>query len=180
MTNLIPPESKKQLVRLYRVRLVSAWAILWSAALLIGALLMYPTYMLISGTSAAYAETAASVTERTETFDSMVAELQATNQEAQMIVRSADEAKLSEILTDIWSVNGQGVTISSVQLIRGEQGIQPISLNGEAENRQALASFRDRLESLPYVLEVNLPIESLAQNQDISYTIRVTINSDNL
>ncbi len=180
MTNLIPPESKKQLVRLYWIRLASAWLILWSAALFIGLLLMYPTYLLISGTSAAYAETAANVIERTEAYDKMVAELDTSNQEAKTIVRTTEQVKLSSVLVDIWSVNGQGIEIASVQLSRDLQGLAPIGLTGEAANRQALASFRDRIESLPYVTQVDLPIENLAQNQDIDFTITVTVNPDSL
>jgi len=180
MTNLIPPEAKKQLVRLYWIRLGSAWAILWAAALLVGALLMYPTYLLISGTSAAYEQTAAGVIERTEAYDKMVAELDKSSLEAKTIVRTAEQIRLSEILLDIWSVNGQGVEIASVQLIRNAQGFAPIGLTGEAADRQALASFRDRLESLPYVEQVNLPIENLATNQDINFTITVTVNLKSL
>jgi hypothetical protein len=180
MTNLIPPESKKQLIRLYLIRVVSAWAILWAAALFIGALLMYPTYLLISGISAAYEQTAAGVIERTEAYDKMVVELDKSNQEAKAIVRATDQVKLSALLLDIWSVNGQGIEISGVQLSRGAQGLAPIGLTGEAADRQALASFRDRIESLPYVEQVNLPIENLAKNQDIGFTITVTVNLETL
>jgi hypothetical protein len=180
MTNLIPPESKKQLVRLYWIRVFSAWSILWSLALLVGVLLMYPTYLLISGISDAYAETAADVVERTEAFDGMVAELDTSNKEAKTIVRSSEQVKLSAFLSDIWSVAGQGVSISSVQLGRDANSIAPIVIAGKAENRQALASFRDRIESLSYVTKVALPIENLATNQDIDFTITVTVNADGL
>lgn len=180
MTNLIPPEAKKELVRLYWIRVVSAWAILWSVALCVGVLLMYPTYLLISGTSAAYSDTAADVTERTESFNTMLAELDKSNQEAQRIIQSAEDVTLSALLTDIWSVNGSGIDIAGIQLSRGAQGLTPITLRGEAVNRQSLAAFRDRIEALSYVEQVDLPIENLAQNQDIDFTIRITINQDSL
>ena len=180
MTNLIPPAAKKELVRLYWIRLVSAWTILWAVALCMGALLMYPTYLLINGTSAAYEETAANVTERTEIFDDMVAELDKSNQEAKTIIRSTEQVKLSNLLVDVWSVNGLGVDISAVQLARGVNGLSPIVLTGEATNRQSLAAFRDRIEALTYVEGVDLPIENLAQNQDISFTITVTVNQEKI
>jgi hypothetical protein len=162
------------------IRVVSAWAILWAAALFIGALLMYPTYLLISGISAAYEQTAASVNERTEAYDKMVVELDKSNQEAKVIVRAAEQVKLSSLLLDIWSVNGQGIEIAGVQLSRDVQGLAPIRLTGKAADRQALASFRDRIESLSYVAQVNLPIENLATNQDIDFTITVTVNLETL
>ena len=79
MTNLIPPAAKKQLVRLYWMRLVSAWALVWSAALMVGALLLWPTHILITGTIAAYTDTADSVQERTEAYDAMIADLERSN-----------------------------------------------------------------------------------------------------
>jgi len=180
MTNLIPPEAKTELVRLYWIRMVSVWGLLWSASLLVGSLLLYPTYLLITGTNAAYVETAAQVSERTEAHGLLVANLNRSNQEAVAIVRAANEVSLSDLLQDIWSVNEEGIDITSVELMRGVGEIAPIRLMGEATNRQSLALFRNRLEALPYVTEVNLPIENLAGNQDITFNISVTINSDNL
>jgi hypothetical protein len=180
MTNLIPPEAKTELVRLYWIRMVSVWALLWSVLLLVGALLLYPTYLLLTGTSAAYIETVASVSERTEVYDLMVADLNRSSQEAKTIVQAASKVSLSDLLQNMWSVNGGGIDIVSVRLARGVDGITPIGITGEAINRQSLALFRDRLEALPYVTEVNLPIENLAENQDITFSIFVTINSYNL
>jgi len=180
MTNLIPPEAKTELVRLYWIRMVSVWALLWSVLLLVGALLLYPTYLLLTGTSAAYIETVASVSERTEAYDLMVTDLNRSSQEAKTIVQAAGEVSLSGLLQDMWSVNGGGIDIAGVQMARDVDGITPIGITGEAINRQSLALFRDRLEALPYVTKVNLPIENLAENQDITFSILVTINSDNL
>jgi len=180
MTNLIPPNSKKQIVRLYWVRVVSVWGLFWALALLISAILLYPTYLLVTGTAAAYAETAASVTERTDIYNDMVAELNKSNQEAKAIVRMSESPVLSGILQDIWGVNGQGIAIASINLVRQAGDIAPVALTGEASDRQALASFRDRLEALAYVEKVDLPIENLAGSQDISFTITVTVNSQNI
>jgi hypothetical protein len=149
-------------------------------SLLLGASLLYPTHLLITGISAAYVETAASVTERTEVYDSIVEDLNRSSREAKSIVQASEESSLSDLLQDMWSVNGQGIEISSVTLSRTTDGVAPIQLTGEATDRQALALFRDRLDALPYVTEVNLPIGNLAENQDINFTISVTINSDNL
>jgi len=180
MTNLIPPQAKKQLVRLYRIRLVSAWAIFWSLTLLVSASLLLPTYLLITGISNAYSESVASAAERTEVYDEMIAVLNQTNQEAKNIIKKSQEPQLSNLLQDIWSVDGQGVGINSVQIQRHEGKINPIRISGEAEDRQALASVRDRIEALPYVTDVDLPIENLAQNQDIIFSITISVNTTEL
>ncbi len=180
MTNLIPPESKKQLVRLYFVRLISVWSLLWSVSLLLAASLLYPTYLLITGISAAHVDSIASVTERTEVYDMIVKDFSRSSQEAKLIISSNEEPSLSNLLQTMWLVNGQGVEITSVKLSRNATGVAPIGLTGEATDRQALASFRDRLDALAYVTDVNLPIGNLAENQDITFTISITVNFDNL
>ena len=176
MTNLIPPTAKKELVRLYWIRVVSAWALLWSVCLLIGGALLLPTYVLIAGTSGAYSSTVASATERTEVYDGMVAELELSTQKARRILQKSAEPQLSHFIEDVWKVNGQGVAVNSIKLTRVPEGIGPIIVTGQANDRQTLAAFRDRIEALPYVGDVNLPIGDLAQNQDIIFSITITIN----
>jgi len=178
MTNLIPPSAKMEVVKLYRQRLISVYALLWSLALLVGSMLLYPTYLLITGTNAAYTETAAVVSERTEVYNQIVADLGRSNDEAKTIVVLNQEISLSDRLQDVWSVSEQGIEITSVRIDRVVGGIAPIGLTGKAVNRQALALFRDRLMALPYVTEVNLPIENLANNQDITFAIGVVVNPD--
>lgn len=179
MTNLIPPHAKKQIAVTYWMRLLSVWGLLWTCALLVGLLLLWPTYLLISSTNQAYSATVATASERTAAYDEMVAELEKANERAKDIIKNKQTAKLSLFVTDMWKQAGEGTAIKTI-FIKREEGIAPISISGNATNRQALANFRDRVASLPYVASVELPIENLATNQDISFSLLVTINQSAL
>ena len=180
MTNLLPPTAKKQIVLQYWIRVFSVWVILWSVCLMISAALLWPTYILIVGSSAAYANSVDDASERTAQYEAISQALsQATNQ-AQTIIVTDRQTKLSAIFTDIENTSGQGVVLSGVTVKRGASAIDPVQVQGEASNRQSLAEFKNRLETISYVESVDLPIENLAENQDIIFTISVTINNEAL
>lgn len=180
MTNLIPPHAKKQLVYAYWIRVVSAWALLWAVSLLVGLLLLWPTYLLISGTNQAYYATALTAGERTTIYDDMTSELAKANDQAKLVIINAQASRISTLLDDIWSQVGPGIAVSGIGINRTNVGVEPITISGEATNRQTLSTFRDQLAALPYVDGVDLPIENLAQNQDINFILTVTINQQAL
>lgn len=180
MTNLIPPTAKKQIVVEYWVRVCSVWVILWSVCLMISAVLLWPTYVLIVGSSTAYADSVADASERTAEYESISQSLSRASKQAQTIVVSERQPNLSLIFADITAVSGQGVGVSGVTLNRNDQGVAPVQVQGEASSRQSLAAFKDRLESILYVAGVDLPIENLAQNQDIEFNLTININNEAL
>ena len=180
MTNLIPPQAKKQLTRIYWFRQLTTWMIVWSIAFCVGLVLLWPTYLLLSGTNAAYTATSASAGERTATYDEMVTKLNQSNAQARLVIINQQAPNLSTIISDVWDQVGSGVSISGINIVRQDKAILPFMVTGEASNRQTLAAFRDRIVALPNVESVNLPIENLAQNQDISFTLTVTYNQQSL
>jgi len=180
MTNLLPPIAKKQIVFEYWIRVVSAWVILWSVCLLISAFVLWPTYILIVGSSTAYADSVADASERTALYEQISQSLSRAAQEAQAIIINERQIKLSTIFADIKNAVGSDVSLSGVSIGREEGGIEPVQVQGVALDRQSLAEFKDRLETIEYVTSVNLPIENLASNQDIEFSISVIINNDSL
>jgi hypothetical protein len=180
MTNLLPPTAKKQIVFEYWVRVLSVWVILWSVCLLISAFVLWPTYILIVGSSTAYADSVADASERTVKYEQISQELSRATQQAQTIIINERQIKLSTIFTDIKKAAGPEVNLSGVNIGRVGIQIDPVQVQGIAPDRQSLAEFKDRLETIEYVTSVNLPIENLASNQDIEFSISVTINSDSL
>jgi predicted butyrate kinase (DUF1464 family) len=180
MTNLIPPAAKKQIISEYWIRVCSVWVILWSVCLMISASLLWPTYVLIVGSSAAYADSVADASERTAEYEVISQSLSRATTQAQTIIVSDRQTKLSVIFSDITDEAGQGVSVSGVTLSRNDQGIAPVRIQGIATSRQSLAAFKDRLEAIAYVAGVDLPIENLAQSQNIEFNILTTINNDEL
>lgn len=147
---------------------------------MISAVLLWPTYVLIVGSSEAYADSVADASERTAQYEAISQSLARATKQAQTIVISHRQTNLSLVFTDFNSAAGQGVNVSGVSLKRDDDGVAPVRIQGVASSRQSLAAFKDRLEAIAYVASVDLPIENLAQNQDIEFNLLVTINNDAL
>jgi len=175
MTNLLPPHAKKQIIHEYWVRVVCVWVIVWSVSLLVGSIVLWPTYVLLSGNNEAYAAATTQATERSNEYKELSAVLVQSSKQAEQIVAQANRQKMSSVLADVWTATGAGIDVESVSVSSLEGNIAGVNVTGQARDRQSLAGFRDRLDALPYVSEVNLPIDNLAQNEDIDFSLTVTI-----
>jgi len=180
MTNLIPPAAKKQIVLEYWVRVISVWVIVWAVSLLVSAFVLLPTYVLIVGSSAAYADSVADASERTAAYESISTTLTQASKQAQVVVVNARQPQLSAVFADISNTATQGIELVGVSIDRTDTGLGSIAVRGEATDRQALAMFRDRLEALSYVESVDLPIENLAENRDIEFSLSILVSTQSL
>lgn len=181
MTNLLPPQAKKQIVVEYWVRVVCVWIMLWSGCLLVGSLLLWPTYVLLSGNNQAYADSVNEATERNIEYTDLSRILSGASKQAESVIQLSQKKRLSEILSDIWgTVDSSAVEVATVNINRVDGQVQAVFIAGQAQDRLSLAAFRDNLEALAYVTQVDLPIENLAQNQDIPFSLTVNVDNDNL
>lgn len=173
MINLIPQHAKKSLLIEYWIRAATVWTILWSIALLIGAAILLPPYVLINSQVSVYQASAAAASEKVENFRNVTVELARANQEASMIVGMREDVLLSEYIKLFESLEGADIQITNIGLDKGAAGLAPATLTGVATDRQNLASFRDRLLAQDQIESVDLPISNLAQDRDIRFTITV-------
>jgi len=181
MTNLLPPSAKKQIVIEYWTRVICAWVILWSVCLLVGSVLLWPTYVLLTGNNEAFSESVSAATERTQEFEKLSADLSVTSRRGEEIVTLSQQPLLSEIITSVRSAaDPTTISLDRIGVVREEAGIESFQVSGIASDRQALADFRDQLERLSFVREVELPIANLAQNQDIPFSLSVAVIVENL
>lgn len=179
MTNLLPPHAKRQIVLEYWVRVVCVWVLLWSGCLLVGSLLLWPTYVLLSGNNQAFAESVSAATERTTEYRDLSQVLTNATKQAQTAVQLSTQNKLSAVMTDLWQVIEQGsIDVSDVSLGKTDGVLHAVAISGVARDRLSLAAFRNRLEQVPYVSNIDLPIENLAQNQNIPFSLQVSIDND--
>lgn len=181
MTNLLPPKAKKQILFEYWFRVVCAWILVWSVCLVLGSFVLFPTYVLLSGNNQVYSESATAAIERTSEYDALSQTLNAATKQAQEISVSADTVLLSVYTDEIWSIVSEDtIEISKMSVTREEGDLQPFHIAGQAQDRQSLAQFRDALEALPYVSQVDLPIENLAKNEDIKFSLVVNVTEKDI
>jgi hypothetical protein len=176
MINLIPPQAKKGIVREYWTRVVSVWFYTWSAALLGGVLIMVPAYVLINSQVSVYEESAKLASEKVATFEDVSKGLAASSLQAGKLVTSFRQSLISERISALRSLEKPGVTLSDFTIGRVDETYAPIQVTGTAQNRQALAAFRDRLLAQPDVASVDLPISNLAKDRDIQFSLLVVLN----
>ena len=177
MINLIPPTAKKRLKFEYWIRVASVWLLIWATALIIGGSLLFPTYVLIGSQIDVFAESAALASEKVNDYENVSKTLVQSSQQARFVLSESELPEVSSYVDLFKSLENSEIEINRISIIRGEEGVQPAQIIGEANSRQALASFRDRLVAEEVVLDVDLPISNLAQDSEIAFNITVTLSN---
>lgn len=177
MINLIPKAGKKKILLEYWARVVSVWFLVWSVTLLACASIVFPVYVLIGAQINAYEESTVAVTEKLENIENISPELKAATTQARRIVNEAGFIRLSDLVTLFNRLQGDGVKLTDIKLIRNDNDVILISLEGMSDNRQTLSSFRDRLLAEPEIKAVNLPISNLEQDRNIKFSLTVDLNN---
>jgi len=177
MINLIPPRAKKSLALEYWVRVASVWLYLWAFALFAVGCLLLPSYVLIGSQVDVYASSAEAASEKVATYENVSTSLVRASQEARALMDERGQARFSDYITLFRGLQGNEISLFEMRFGRGEGALSPIVLSGVADDRQALASFRDRVLAQAEVESVDLPISNLARDRDIQFTITVVLAS---
>ncbi len=175
MINLIPPAARRLVVREYWVRVLSVWMFLVGTGCLVVAALLLPTYVLIHSQISVLSETSSGVAEKVATYDSSAAELKLASEQAAILMSGGSTTPFSTYLTLIEASAGSDIEIRSVDFTRGGTGNGAVILSGESNTRQALADFRDALESEGSFTKVDLPISNLIKERDVLFSIQMQI-----
>jgi len=180
MINLIPQSAKRSLLIEYWVRVVSVWLTVWSIAFFVGASILYPAYVLIGYQIEAYETTAQEASQKVLVYENISTSLVQASVQAKTIIDESSELDFSEFIDLFEGLQGTKIHLSQIGLSRNVTGIAPVKLVGVADDRQSLASFRDKLLAEEHVTEVDLPISNLARDKDIQFSITVTLKNDKI
>lgn len=175
MINLIPPSAKKSITREYWLRVISVWFVGMTVALLAGIVIMVPAYVLIGLQVSASENSSREASQKIAGYESVSKDLDYANQQARAIIDNFRFLPMSDYVHMVRAHENAEVVVSEVRVNRAKEGFGPVSVVGEASNRQALATFRDRLLAEPEVESVDLPISNLAKDKDIQFTLSVVV-----
>lgn len=178
MINLIPAQAKRKLQKEYWFRVVSVWMLIWSTALIVGAFILLPVYVLIGSQISVYEDSAIEASQRVTNYENVSGALVQASQQARFIIDQSSVPVFSEYLTIFETLEGEDIEIKEFLLEVGKDGIAPINISGVASGRQTLATFRDDLLALDIVKEVDFPISNLAKDKDIPFNISVVLNNE--
>ncbi len=175
MINLIPPTAKRKIIVEYWLRVVSVWFYIWTAAMIGSVAIMFPAYVLIHSQVSVYEQSAQSASEKVANFEEVKKQIEQSNELATKMQNQLTLPLISDYVSLFRSLEGQGVTITSIDISRSDAAVSPIRISGLATTRQSLASFRDRISADGRVEKVDLPLSNLAKDKDIQFSLTVTL-----
>lgn len=179
MSNLLPPAAKKQRQREYAIRVLVISMYSFSFLAIAASVLSIPTIILLQS----QLRTIATDYDQSQQADVSFTEAEDVIEEANAFV--TDVASMYEYealipyITAVLEMQTSAITLDSVTVERDES-YTPATLivSGKAATRTALPSFEAALESLPQVAAVEIPIENLAREVDVPFTVTVELAND--
>lgn len=176
MINLIPPSARKKVLTEYWVRVLSVWLLVFSISGLIVSIFLLPVYVLINSQIDTYVTSADEVSSKIVEFDSLASTINSVNDKAQKLFSLKQTDQFSELIAIIDGMHGEEILIEGLKFKRQGMNVNQLIIDGYANDRKSLASFRDKLTSLPNAKDVNLPITNLAKDKDINFSVTITFN----
>jgi hypothetical protein len=173
MINLIPTAAKKRVVIEYWVRTISAWAFLGGTALLLMASLFIPLNLYVINQETYLATLLANNESAKDDHEEHNAVLLRANGQAVFLLQDKREYTAYELLPRILEVARGKVALEEMSLSQVKDPV--LSIGGTATTRQSLVDFRDELEKQIDFLTVDLPINNLIEESDVTFSIRITL-----
>jgi len=177
MINLIPPAARRGVLVEYWIRVVSVWCILISISLFTTASLLLPAYVFVNSQVKVHQQSAEIALQKVADYDAVSVSLIQASQRARKIMDEENLFQISEYVDLFEQLQSDDILVSNIKIGRVKEGVSSIVVGGIANNRQTLASFRDRLLADTRIEKVDLPISNLARDKDISFTITVTLSN---
>ena len=175
MINLIPLRARADVKAEYWIRVVSVWLFLIGFALLITAVLLFPSLSLVQSQLEVYENSYIHASEENESNKKLESSISVANKVAQKLVQAGDSRLFTELLSDIDTAADSTITLESVLIGRVDGGVDAIQITGNADSRGALVHFRDALEVYDSFVSIELPLSNLAKDRDIPFNITVTV-----
>ncbi len=172
MLHLLSPKEKKNILREYHLRLVVVTLLFVALLSVVTVALLLPSFFLSDVKENASAGRVAALDIPHATLDE--ASLKAfdtarrTLSKIQVIGKSLSPSEMFEKILDL---RPSGITVSSALYGSGEAGKVGVKIAGTALNRSTLVSYVDAVKATKIFSEVDFPVNNLAQEKDIQFTL---------
>ncbi len=83
----------------------------------------------------------------------------------------------ANLIMEISAKTPTSITLTSLQLNKDEA---TITISGLALTRDELLKFKNNLEKLPELTEINLPLQNMTQKTDVNFTIKAKLKIENI
>lgn len=172
--NLLPPKEKKRIQKIYRARRLRATSWLVIVLVLVSIGMLVPVYLLSRSTEMLAETKKQELSRDANSLNPLEVkeEIFLINKKVRVLADN-DHTKIYDLFSDITQSKRSGISIVAVSFRPSE-----ISISGNARNRETLLSFRRDLEQKGYSKKVDLPVSNFAQNIDIDFSIKVTLDEE--
>ena len=176
MINLLPPFQKQTAKREYHFRLGAAYILLLSISIVIGVVLLLPSYF-FANTKDSIAKQeleALQISSESTEREAINKELLETKERLQELTKEDTREPLFSVIDIVAANSGAAVNITNVSYVRAKsKEAASITVGGRAETRDSLLAFKQGLESEEFFNEVVLPVSSLASDENIQFNIEI-------
>lgn len=172
--NLLPEARKKELSRMYHVRLAVVGTLLLSGVLGVHAVLTVPTAMYFFQEAKEHAVVLSGLGEQLAGSGEkeVSARVKALNDTGTQLIRTATSGTASGAVRSITSVPHPGVRINALAYTTGATDTtRQMKLTGTATSREALRAYAAALGAVPFITSVDLPISAYAKETDIEFSM---------
>lgn len=179
---LLPQSEIKSLKREYHTRLFFTLCFFVSCAIIIGIISLLPAYILSYSQEKDLVEKVNILRTKREAtgIDKITKELSETSRIIKILNDNKSKSDFSKIILDINKNLPAQVSLNSFQVNRQGEATttsNEVIIQGKSLTRDALIALKKTLENNPEIKKVELPISDLAKSKDISFSIRLTIES---
>lgn len=173
MVNLLPPPVKASVIRAYYLRLGALTLLLISLALLVGGLLLLPSYFLAQA-SAENGERYLVALEETVGLKERAgagATMSALAERVRILKEYAGTPMTTSLVDTVVGAKPKSVSINRISW---EASTATVKVSGTAATRDALLAYVAALEESPLLSGVVLPLSQLASDRTIPFSISAT------
>jgi Tfp pilus assembly protein PilN len=178
MINLIPHKGHTALKHEYILRVASVYGFMLGGVFLASTALTVPTYVLTSTQLTTAEDDGSTIDETRIAFDTAFGEIKVANTVMSQLRKPQDNIASSDVIAEIVKVAPRGVSFTTFQMERVGIDLKEVRVQGMAENRLALSTFKTALESSPMFLQALVPIADLARNSDLPFVITITLEGN--
>lgn len=173
--NLLPEKSQKKINLEYRLRLLTLIFYFSSAVLLVGFVLLIPSYVLLEVQKNVFiSESPENRNSELDKNRKKFAESIKGIEDSLKILEASKKSSLKphELIDKIADVTGEGVYLNRFTYsVVGAS--TTIIVDGNAGKRDDFLAFVDRVKKTPPFKTADFPVELLARSKDIKFTITV-------
>ena len=172
MLNLLPKDQKDKIAREYKIRFWAVACALIFVGEVISLVLLFPSYLTVQTSFNILDSQSASLTVKNLTAEtaSLSGIVQETNNYLNVLNSTSTPVRVVAALQSIASARDKTVRIGSI-FYRTKDGQRQIVVSGNANSRQSLLDFAQKLKIQPGVVSADLPVSNFAEAQNINFSI---------